>query len=203
MKSFWLAHSVFSDLEPALPSGMPDRASWGSRNKRLRNWAPSPAGWGVWWAFWPWLCQMLPDTPFESFRQWLHMCHDLVYEKKKNKWIVVVYRFSQLARLLGRVENFVVEDREIQGEPEPDRVGGLHLRLADVVSVLVSFLRVIHNGCKLSDIWFIWLVGYTQSVNKRLLRKSKANKYSTIKTYRIWRLQWQPRPSTGSSHPSS
>ena len=57
------------------------------------------------------------------------------------------YRFCQLASLFGRIENFIVEDRKIERESQPNWVGRLHFGLADVVSVLVSFLRIIDHFC--------------------------------------------------------
>ena len=82
---------------------------------------------------------MPPGMPFASFRRWL-----------KNKWNN--YRFGQLTGLLGGIENFVVEDRKVEGQAQPDGVGGLHLWLADVVSVLISFLGIFHNSYKLIEI---------------------------------------------------
>ena len=58
------------------------------------------------------------------------------------------YLFCQLTRLLGRVEDLIVEHWEVEGQPEPDGVGGLHFVLADLKSILVGFLRVVNNGCK-------------------------------------------------------
>ena len=55
------------------------------------------------------------------------------------------YRFCQLASLFGRIENFIVEDRKIERESQPNWMGRLHFGLADVVSVLVSFLRIIDH----------------------------------------------------------
>ena len=42
----------------------------------------------------------------------------------------------ELTGLVWTVEDFVVEDGEVEGEPEPDGVGGLHLTLADIKCVL-------------------------------------------------------------------
>ena len=49
----WKSHTLW----PALPGGKLCRGSWGSRNRILRNWAPSRAGLGGWAAFSPWQCQ--------------------------------------------------------------------------------------------------------------------------------------------------
>ena len=49
---------------------------------------------------------------------------------------VVESLLGQLAGLVGAVEDLVVEDREVEGEAEPDGVGGLHLGLADLKGVL-------------------------------------------------------------------
>ena len=47
---------------------------------------------------------------------------------------------GQLARLVGGVEDLVVEDREVESQTESDRVSWLHLALADLKSVLVRLL---------------------------------------------------------------
>ena len=47
---------------------------------------------------------------------------------------------GKLARLVGGVEDLVVEDREVESQTESDRVGRLHLALADLKSVLVRLL---------------------------------------------------------------
>lgn len=69
--------------------------------------------------------------------QWKMKCN----HKKPN-------RFGQLTGFLWRVEDFIVEDWEVERQSQPDGVGGLHLWLADVVSVLISLLGVIHYSCK-------------------------------------------------------
>ena len=47
---------------------------------------------------------------------------------------------GKLARLVGGVEDLVVEDREVESQTESDRVSRLHLALADLESVLVRLL---------------------------------------------------------------
>ena len=47
---------------------------------------------------------------------------------------------GKLARLVGGVEDLVVEDREVESQTESDRVSRLHLALADLKSVLVRLL---------------------------------------------------------------
>lgn len=37
-----------------------------------------------------------------------------------------MYRFGQLAGLLRRIENFVVEDRKVESQSQANGVGGLH-----------------------------------------------------------------------------
>ena len=44
--------------------------------------------------------------------------------------------FRQLTRLVGAVEDFVIEDGKVESQTEADRVGRLHLVLADVKCVL-------------------------------------------------------------------
>ena len=53
---------------------------------------------------------------------------------------------GQLAGLVGGVEDLVVEDGEVEGEAQPDGVGGLHLTFADLKGVLVGLLRVVNNS---------------------------------------------------------
>ena len=56
------------------------------------------------------------------------------------------YLLGELARLVRAVQDLVVEHREVQGEPQPDGVRGLHFGLADLKSVLVGFLRIVNNS---------------------------------------------------------
>ena len=44
-----------------------------------------------------------------------------------------------------RIYDLVVEDREVEREAEPDRMGRLHLRLGDVERLLVGLLRVLDD----------------------------------------------------------
>ena len=53
--------------------------------------------------------------------------------------------FGQVARPVGRVDDLVVEDGEVEREPEADGVRGLHLGPRDVERVLVRLLRVIRR----------------------------------------------------------
>lgn len=55
---------------------------------------------------------------------------------------------GQRAGLLGRVEDFIVEDGEVEGQAQPDGVCWLHVLLADVEGVLVGLLRVLHRFFK-------------------------------------------------------
>lgn len=59
---------------------------------------------------------------------------------------------GQGAGLLRGVEDFIVEDREVECQAQPDGVRGLHVLLADVESVLVGLLRVLHCICKTQSI---------------------------------------------------
>ena len=58
------------------------------------------------------------------------------------------YLLGELTRLVRAVEDLVVEHGEVEGEPQPDGVRGLHLGLADLESVLVGFLRVVNDRYK-------------------------------------------------------
>ena len=53
--------------------------------------------------------------------------------------------FGQVARPVGRVDDLVVEDGEVEREPEADGVRRLHLGPRDVERVLVRLLRVIRR----------------------------------------------------------
>lgn len=55
---------------------------------------------------------------------------------------------GQSAGLLRRVEDFVVEDGEVEGQAEPDGVRRRHFLLADVEGLLVGLLRVVHRVFK-------------------------------------------------------
>lgn len=59
--------------------------------------------------------------------------------------VLCTYLLGQSAGLLGRVEDFVVEDGEVEGQAQPDRVRWLHVLLADVEGLLVGLLRVLHR----------------------------------------------------------
>ena len=52
----------------------------------------------------------------------------------------------QVASSVGGVEDLVIENGEIEGQTQPDGVGGLHLTLADLKGVLVGLLRVVNNS---------------------------------------------------------
>ena len=64
-----------------------------------------------------------------------------------NKEACCTHLLGQGARLLGGVEDFVVEDGEVEGQAQPDGVRRLHVLLADVEGVLVGLLRVLHRIC--------------------------------------------------------
>ena len=55
--------------------------------------------------------------------------------------------FGQVTRPVGRVDDLVVEDGEVECEPEADGVGRLHLGPRDVERVLVRLLGVLHRRC--------------------------------------------------------
>lgn len=47
---------------------------------------------------------------------------------------------GEVAGTVGRVEDLVVEDREVQGQTQSDRVGGGELNLSDIGGLLVSLM---------------------------------------------------------------
>ena len=58
------------------------------------------------------------------------------------------YLLGELTRLVRAVEDLVVEHGEVEGEPQPDGVRGLHLGLTNLESVLVGFLRIVNDSYK-------------------------------------------------------
>lgn len=54
------------------------------------------------------------------------------------------YRLSQAAGLFRIVEDFIVEDREVEGQTEPNGVCWLHLPFANVKRLLVRLLGMFH-----------------------------------------------------------
>lgn len=56
-------------------------------------------------------------------------------------------RLGKVAGLLGRVQDLVVEDREVESQTKPDGVCGLHVFLADLKRILVGVLRVTDCSC--------------------------------------------------------
>lgn len=66
---------------------------------------------------------------------------------------IVKGKLGQMASLVRRVEDLVVEDREVKSQPETDGVGGGKLSLSDFGSTLVGFegsvgstLATVANG---------------------------------------------------------
>lgn len=57
-------------------------------------------------------------------------------------------RLGEVAGLLGRVQNLIIEDGKVESQTKPDGVRGLHVFLADLKRVLVGLLRVVHCSCK-------------------------------------------------------
>lgn len=51
----------------------------------------------------------------------------------------------QLTSFLGRVQDLVVEHREIQGQTQSDGMRGLHLGLGDLKGLLIGLLRVFQH----------------------------------------------------------
>ena len=56
------------------------------------------------------------------------------------------YLLGQLAGFVGTVEDLIIEYGEVESQTQSDGMGWLHLGFADLESVLVSFLRIIHHG---------------------------------------------------------
>ena len=56
------------------------------------------------------------------------------------------YLLGQLAGFVGTVEDLIIEYGEVESQSQSDGMGWLHLGFADLESVLVSFLRIIHHS---------------------------------------------------------
>lgn len=52
--------------------------------------------------------------------------------------VLCSYLFGQLASLIRRVEDLIVEDREVEGKAKTDGVRGRHVFLADLKSLFVG-----------------------------------------------------------------
>ncbi len=50
--------------------------------------------------------------------------------------MTILYLLGELTSLVGAVEDLVVEYGKVEGESQPDWVGGLHLALADIKCIL-------------------------------------------------------------------
>ena len=61
---------------------------------------------------------------------------------------VVKSLLGKLTGLVWAVEDLIVKHGEVESQAQPNGVGWLHLGLADLESVLVSFLGIVNNGCK-------------------------------------------------------
>ena len=57
-----------------------------------------------------------------------------------------IHLFCELTGLVRRGHYFIVEYREIQGQTQPNGVGGLHGRFGDVEGILVGLLGVVNYG---------------------------------------------------------
>ena len=51
-----------------------------------------------------------------------------------------------MASLLGRVEDLVIEDGEVERQTQADGMRGLHLGLSDLEGFLVGLLRIVQYG---------------------------------------------------------
>lgn len=54
--------------------------------------------------------------------------------------------FSQLASLVWRIQNLIIEDWEVKCKTQADWMCWLHFTLANVKCILVSGLRIVNNG---------------------------------------------------------
>ena len=56
------------------------------------------------------------------------------------------YLLGELTSLVRRRHDFVVENREIQSQPQSDGMSGLHGRFCNVEGILVGLLGVVNHG---------------------------------------------------------
>ena len=64
---------------------------------------------------------------------------------------VVEGLLGQIAGALGRVEDLVVENGEVERQAETDRMCGRHLSLGDLERLRVGLLRVVNNACSIQS----------------------------------------------------
>ena len=57
------------------------------------------------------------------------------------------YSLGELASLLGRVEDLIVEDGEVERQTEADGMRRLHLGFRNFKGLLISLLRIVQHGC--------------------------------------------------------
>ena len=60
-----------------------------------------------------------------------------------------------MAGTVGRVEDLVVEDGEVEGEAEADGVSGSELGLGNVGGVLKRLLDIVYQTCP--EVWLLTL----------------------------------------------
>ena len=94
--------------------------------------------------------------------------------------MIFSHRFGQLAGLLRRVEDLVVKDWEIQCEAQSDGMRWLHVRLADVVGILIGLLGVFNDSF---EIWKITVNFYMVLSQILLLQKTIIIHNWLIKSY--------------------
>lgn len=73
--------------------------------------------------------------------------HRLTFQLTSNS--VIESLLGQLASLVGRVEDLVVEDGEVQGKTKTDGVGGSKVLGSDLSGGLVSLERLVGRGLAL------------------------------------------------------
>jgi hypothetical protein len=73
--------------------------------------------------------------------------HHLTFQLTSNS--IIESLLGQLASLVGRVEDLVVEDGEVQGKTKADGVGGSKVLGSDLSGGLVSLERLVGRGLAL------------------------------------------------------
>jgi hypothetical protein len=84
--------------------------------------------------------------------------------------MAITYLLGELTSLVGAVEDLVVEYGEVEGESQPDGVGGLHLALADIKCILeATKSKLLKVSTVLRDQFLsLWNISYTKfSVGER------------------------------------
>lgn len=99
-------------------------------------------------------------------------------------------RLGKVAGLLGRVQDLIVEDGEVESQAEPDWVCGLHVLLADLKCILVGLLRVFNRSYMKTNSNLTAISLIPNPLKARSVDLGHKNNWST---YCPWNPQMQPQ----------